>query len=62
MQNILLEALPAPKLNAAQKALIRKRIKALNTLRDGDVEEQKETFRVLKRALNANRSSDCKLF
>jgi hypothetical protein len=58
-----IEGSPASKpAHSRKSAAIEKKIRALDVLLEGDPREQRETFKHLKRALNAERGSGRKLF
>ena len=61
--SVLLEVHSDTKLIHSPKSpALRKKLRALDTLLEGDAGEQRETFKHLKRALNAERASHRKLF
>lgn len=63
LNNAVLDAPPISKpAHSGKSAALRKKLRALDALLEGDAREQRETFKHLKRVLNKERSSNRKLF
>jgi hypothetical protein len=63
LNSVVLDAQPVSKsVHSGKSAAMRKKMRTLDALLNGDAREQRETYKYLKRALNAERASHRKLF